>query len=71
MMEDSSRHSQFGTDLCESAPHALLSASPSPPHFSQSLGWVEVIGIIWFFTRPPDDEVYRHSDSVLLGDGYV
>lgn len=31
MMEDSSRHSQFGTDLCESAPHALLSASPSPP----------------------------------------
>lgn len=31
MMEDSSRHSQFGTDLCESAPHALLSASPSLP----------------------------------------
>lgn len=30
MMEDSSRHSQFGTDLCESPPHALLSASPSP-----------------------------------------
>lgn len=39
-MEAMSRHSQFGTDLCESAPHALLSASlslaplraPSLPH---------------------------------------
>jgi hypothetical protein len=29
MMEATSRHSQFGTDLCESALHALLSASPS------------------------------------------
>lgn len=28
-MEAMSRHSQFGTDLCESAPHALLSASLS------------------------------------------
>lgn len=40
MTEATSRHSQFGTDLCESAPHALLSASlslaprraPSLPH---------------------------------------
>lgn len=57
MMEDSSRHSQFGTDLCESAPHALLSASPSPPPFSQSLGWVEVMQRVWFFASPQDDEL--------------
>lgn len=37
MMEDSSRHSQFGTDLCESPPHALLSASPSPNPQLQSV----------------------------------
>lgn len=30
-MEDLSRHSLFGTDLCESPPHALLSAYPPPP----------------------------------------
>lgn len=36
-MEDSSRHSQFGTDLCESPPHALLSASPSPNPRLQSV----------------------------------
>lgn len=51
MMEATSRHSQFGTDLCESVPHALLSASPSfaplrassLPHPTPShpiLGWV-------------------------------
>lgn len=41
MMEDSSRHSQFGTDLCESAPHALLSASPFPPQLQSVLWWEE------------------------------
>lgn len=61
MMEDSSRHSQFGTALCESAPHASLCFSLPP---RQSIpGWVEAMRRTWFFTRPLGDALTQWLNS--------
>ena len=52
-MADMNRHSQFGTALCESSQHALLSASLLS-HLART--WIGQQGVAVLGLSPPDEQ---------------
>lgn len=72
--EDLSRHSLFGTDLCESPLHASLSAYPSPPSVpGLGAGYEEGVDLCpldlpsgWWVVLP-GDEVCGRASGMMSG----